>query len=292
MRKLLIPIFTWATCLLHAQDFAELEKELAAFGERSIMSITEEERLDKAELFAITLDTLLSKKGGIDLELESVKTLSIQSSDDDIVHFYTWVVPRKNGEYNHYGRLVIKGKDNVEVYPLEDESSQQIEPENVWGKTSNWYGAIYFDLREFKYKKDKYYLLFGYRPGNKMVQQKLLDVLTIDKSGAIRFGAKIFDTPLVFDKRYKKRPYRLIFEYNKKVTAMVKWSDNEKMIIMDHLTPPDASMKGMWQFYGPDFSYDGLSWEKGKFRLQAGIEVKSNVVPPVSTEKPKQGLGE
>ena len=292
MKNILLLISVWAVHILPAQSLQDLEKELAHLGERSIMAITEEERLDKAALFGELLDSILKMDGGLQLDLRSVKSLSVQKSKDGQVCLYTWVVPLKNGEYSHFGRLQTQFKNESRIVELTDKSAEQPEPENTWGKPASWYGAIYFDIQEFKHKKNKYYVLFGYRPENKVVHQKLLDVITIDrKTGEVRFGAKIFDTPLLFDKRYKKRPYRLIFEYSKKVTAMIKWSANEKMIIMDHLSPPDASLQGKWQHYGPDFSYDGLKWEKGKFKLEKDITIQSNVVPPVSTDKPKQGLG-
>jgi len=289
IKYLLIPILFWGQ--LFAQDFKELEQKLAYLGERSIMGITQEERLHSNAEFTTLLDSALQTSAGRGLQFKTVRNLSIQTSADNLVSIYTWLIPLKDGSYNHYGILCVNRKSGVEVVSLQDKSANQDRPEYIWGKPENWYGAIYYDIQFFKHKKNKYYLLFGYRPGDTKIQQKLLEVITIEDD-RVKFGAKIFDTPKVFDRKYKQRPYRLVFSYNKKVVASVKWNESQKVIVMDHLSPPDASLMGQWEYYGPDFSYDGLFWEKGKFKLESDIKIKSDVNTVNPQSKPQQGLGE
>ena len=62
---------------------------------------------------------------------------------------------------------------------------------------------------------------------------------------------------------------------------------------MDHLAPQDASMKRMYSFYGPDFTYDALYWNKGHWKLEEQIEALRTFPPgsPRPTEVPISLLG-
>ncbi|MBA7588034.1 hypothetical protein ES708_30082 [subsurface metagenome] len=53
------------------------------------------------------------------------------------------------------------------------------------------------------------------------------------------------------------------FEYNEKAVMSLRYNKDAKMIVFDHLSPSNASLQGNYEFYGPDFSYDGLTFEKG-----------------------------
>ena len=48
---------------------------------------------------------------------------------------------------------------------------------------------------------------------------------------------------------------------------MLRYDDKLKMIVFDHLSPSKPSYEGKYQYYGPDFSYDGLIFEKGKCKI-------------------------
>ena len=56
---------------------------------------------------------------------------------------------------------------------------------------------------------------------------------------------------------------------------------------MDHLAPQDASMKRMYSFYGPDFTYDALYWNKGHWKLEEQIEAPSDI--PARIAPPDRG---
>jgi hypothetical protein len=47
------------------------------------------------------------------------------------------------------------------------------------------------------------------------------------------------------------------------------------MIVMDNLVPSDPNYKGVFRFYGPDFSYNGYKFEKGKWVLYNNIDLRN-----------------
>jgi hypothetical protein len=52
------------------------------------------------------------------------------------------------------------------------------------------------------------------------------------------------------------------------------WNSKMKMIIFDHLAPPNSSYTGNYAYYGPDFSYDGFRFEEGKWELVEKVDVR------------------
>ena len=45
------------------------------------------------------------------------------------------------------------------------------------------------------------------------------------------------------------------------------YNQDDDYIIFDHLEPIEGAEKGMYEFYIPSLSYDGLTFKNGKWRL-------------------------
>ena len=55
----------------------------------------------------------------------------------------------------------------------------------------------------------------------------------------------------------------------------LKYNNELKMIVFDHLSPFESRYQGVYQFYGPDFSYDGLEFNKGIWRLISDVDARN-----------------
>jgi hypothetical protein len=55
----------------------------------------------------------------------------------------------------------------------------------------------------------------------------------------------------------------------------LRYEEDRKRIVFDHLSPPDASLKGQTQYYGPDLSYDAYYWKKGRWQLRENIDARN-----------------
>jgi hypothetical protein len=53
----------------------------------------------------------------------------------------------------------------------------------------------------------------------------------------------------------------------------LRYDPQKKMIVFDHLSPTKPSLEGQYEFYGPDFTYDGLKFEKGVWEHYQNIEI-------------------
>ena len=263
------------------------ELELARLGYKTVAAITESERLAVADSFSTLLDQTITAEESFLYPFVEVKNLSKLIAPDKRFRIYTWSVPLKNGSFVYHGRLVLKTDNNLKVIELTDQGDSTEAPEYRQLKAGSWFGAIYYDIIQTKHKKQSFYTLLGYRPDRSNFNSKILEVISSDNLETFRFGEKIFNTPRIHGIKHKRKPYRLIFRYNPKIVATVKYDRKRKEIVMDHLAPPDASQQEDWKWYGPDFSFDALYWEKGMWQLNEGIELNNNISPTTPPETQK-----
>ena len=121
------------------------------------------------------------------------------------------------------------------------------------------------------------------------MNEKVIDIIEIDKNGRPVFGAKVFHIEEFMDKVLTRPPMRLILKYGGDYAASVRWNEEEELIVMDHLSPPDAKLKGVYRMYGPDMSYDALRWDKKWWYLDP--EVKFNSRQEIEIKPPDKPLG-
>ncbi len=290
MKQVSIFIFMLCTTAGAAQSLAEIEAVLTELGQQTIFLKTEEERLTAGDEFEAVLDGAIGNEESFNYPFESVKNLSKLVAPDNAFRIYTWSIPLKDGSFRFYGRIVYPD-ETYRVIKLEEPQEGFEKPEFNLLMPGEWYGAVYYDIQKTKHKKLSYYTLLGYRPNRATHNEKLMEVLSSDNIERLRFGAKIFNTPILNSIKYERPPYRLIFRYNAKTVFGLRWDEKANRYVFDHLAPPDASMKEDWNAYGPDFTYDALYWEDGFWQLEEGVEMKGNA-RPAPPRPVQQGLPE
>ena len=216
------------------------------------------------------LYSILQIPESFDFPFSDVRNLGKIYSDDRKLRFYTWNLLYANGNSRYYGFLQYKTNDNSipELYRLTDGSSEISEPETAVVSLENWYGCLVYEIIGYRYDKQDYYLLFGYDPYDRLISRRLIDILHFDESGSPVFGKPVFQYG-------DKLQARVLFEYSARVQMNLHWVPGMKMIVFDHLSPERPSYKGNYQFYGPDFTYDGFRLSHGIWELQENIDVRN-----------------
>lgn len=263
---------------------------LVGLGELIMYSETAEQRDSaNAAFFLLLKDIVADAEDPFSKDFSEVKNLSVMDSDDGNLRVFTWLVPGVPGSETFHGLMMQrKKKKDFKLIPLNDRADSLQNPEYRPLSASQWYGALYYQIFTVTDKKDTYHMLMGYRPIDENVQQKIIDVIHIDAYGMLQFGAKIFETPKLMDRVYHRPPYRLFLNYSAKVAASFRFRKQENKIVLDHLSPPDGTPVGQWQFYGPDFSYDGLAFENGKWVLKEDITIDSGIEQPLPSRAPRK----
>ncbi len=289
MRYVLLFMLSLPAFSLLAQELeapATVE-ELSATG-RIILEHSEFATRDSANRhFTELLKNYVATEAGYQDPMKPVTNMLRLNEEKGNFNIYTWQMPDSTFTYRQYGLVAApNGRGEIEVTDLVDAKASLEEPEFRTLKAQDWYGAIYYDMVPVKKNGKKIYTLLGFIPGKEM-NRKVVDVISVDRRGRPKFGAKVFYIENFMDQTYRKAPMRLILSYSGDYSASVRWNKEKEMIIMDHLVPPDPKMKGVYQLYGPDMSYDGLEWEDDWWHLRSEVKFNSGQdVPIVPPSKP------
>ncbi len=218
-------------------------------------------------LFSLTLQNPAS----FDYDFPCLKNkISILKSEDNRVKIYVW--DTRNDDYTHTYRGFLqyyhKKKKKILLYKLHDFSDSITTPLKARLDNKHWYGNLIYQIIRKKYKRRVYYTLIGWDENNLLTSKKIVDVLYFTSSGRPRFGKRIFVAG-------KKKYNRLIYEYSAKVVMVLRYDPRYDMIVMDHLSPSKKIYTGLYQFYGPDFTYDALKFKKGKWILIENVKVNN-----------------
>jgi hypothetical protein len=232
---------------------------------------TEEERLSANIKFKSILKRGLEKEGAQNFIFDSLNALARLEPEDKSIVIFNWELPHADGTFTYFAFVLSKNKKTkmVQLTELIDASVSIKRPETALLKASNWYGAHYYKIVTVKRKGKIYYCLLGADWNDRLSKKKLMEVLCFEKDGSLKFGAPIIN--------YNKVTLnRLIFEYSSNVSMSLNYDEKSKRIIFDHLSPIEEALKGQYQFYAPDLSYDALIFKKGKWQHIENIDARNN----------------
>lgn len=223
------------------------------------------------------IESVLKIDESFDYPFDSLKTIAHYHSPDKFFRFYNWILPKTDGTYEYFGYLQYKDKKKKKfvTVPLKDFSASLEKPEKVILSPDKWYGSLYYKIVvNKKWFGKKYYTLLGWKGFNARSNKKVIDVLTFT-NGKPKFGSSIF-------KIKKETKSRVVFQYTRDAVMSLRYDESDKVIIYDHLSPSRDDLKGQYEYYGPDLSYDALKFEKGKWQLIENYDARNS-----RSDKPK-----
>jgi hypothetical protein len=191
------------------------------------------------------------------------------SSPDSLIKIITWNLILDDGGNRYFCYIIrrpVRGAENIIFKLTCIYNEAPIRSDTIYSE-SNWYGALYYDIRPFVTGKETSYILLGIDYGNSFITRKLIDVLSFDSGNGLLFGKKCFtDGKLIMP--------RVVFEYAATAVMSLRFI-TDASIVFDHLSPFSPEMKGNRQFYGPDFSFDSYTLENGLWRLKSDIDIRN-----------------
>ncbi len=219
---------------------------------------------------------VLNTENAFNYTFNSLDRLGKVTSADSLVKLFTWNIMLSDGSYRYYGILLqraSKTDTKAKIFSLTDysDSLPEKELEQLTLNNKRWIGAVYYQIVNYKYKNQTYYILIGWDGYSRYINRKIVDVLYFNARGKPVFGKSIF-------KSDEKTVKRLIFYHSIKASMVCKYDENLKAIVFDHLVPSSTVYKGMYEFYGPNGTYDAYFQKKNMWIYKKDIEV--NNPPP------------
>lgn len=217
--------------------------------------------------FSSLLGEYLKESSAFDSSFNDLTELGTVYSDDKKVRILSWNYSLSDGRFGYGTYLLYRPKTNkpTSVYYLS--SNNPTKPNiNYKYDANNWYGCLYYKV--FAYKK--MYFLLGYSTYNDISKIKVIDVLHISNKN-ISLGNEIFR----LDEKSKQKQQRVVFEYSANVQMNLEYDKKSKHFVFDHLSPEEPDLEGMYQYYGPDFTFDALKLKKKVWTLQKDVDIKN-----------------
>jgi len=212
-------------------------------------------------------------------DFDSVPTLSVVAAPDNSFRILTWQLQMKDLSHRYYG-AIQKNSASLELIPLIDMSLFIPNPEDTLLSANSWWGCVYYNIVQKKYKGRTYYYLFGWDGNDTWSNKKLVDVLTFSPEGVPMFGYPQF---LLEEDGDPKT--RVIIEYKEDASPVFNYDAQMKMIVISYLRPENPLSEGIYFTYIPDGTYVGFNFKKGMWRYRDKVFDRVMDTPPDYTPK-------
>jgi len=262
---------------LSVDTLTDLQIRMMGLGQRMILSVDENERLTSGYHFIKHMNYALRVGGSYNFKFDSLKSVSILYSPDDVFRIITWNLVLDNGRFHYYGilqynpRHAAKLKDTIGLrlfYPLIDRSAQIKIAMDTIVDNNFWWGANYYKIVPYQFKKQTNYLLLGWNGNTLQSNKKVVELLSFEQNKPI-FGKRVFDLKL------PKIATRIVFEFSNDATMTLRYEPKKGYLIYESVVPTRPQDYGHPETYLPDGSYDYLLlnkktgiWEKQKGPLK------------------------
>lgn len=272
MRKIyLFIIFLFSTSTIYAQESIEDQVSfLKALRMRMINAQDEELLALQNDTFRIAIRNFLNTDRSFFTQLDSVSFIGDLYAPDNSFRIINWNIPKGEGFYAYYAFIQTHDKKEkaTTVFELHDGKSNLNSPEYKTLDADSWYGALYYEIIPNKTKKRTEYILLGWDGASPMLNSKIIDILYFNGRGEPKFGVTHF-------KLNRRMQRRVIFKYAEDAFMSLRYHPKKEMIVFDHLVPMKDGMDGIYEFYGPDFTYDAFKQKRdGSWEFVEQIDIR------------------
>jgi len=218
--------------MIFAQNISYLNqlRDSIDFYSKSIYLSTNDEQKEKAnKSVKYFIKKAFQQENSIDyVGFDSLKTISILTSDDKKLRIATWVIPNSDFGYKYYGFVQSYDKRNkmYKIFNLEDKSDIINRPERLTLRPDRWYGAHYYKIISTnKNRKTTVYTLLGWKGINHIRKEKVIEVISLKTNAEPIFGYAIFETSN-WESRRVSRPKRIVFAFSAQNSMLLEYGPN------------------------------------------------------------------
>ena len=255
-----------------ATDLASLEITINQLCDSIQKAKTDTVRIAANDSLKSIFKSVLINEESFTYQYQTIDKVSIITSDDKKLILYTWVLPAKDGstyKYNGFAQFKKSKKHAMKFYEFTEKIISDNElAEKEKTKNTDWYGAVYYKIIDTGKKKKRYYTLLGWHGNNLKTTTKLIDVLQ-PRTKYLSFGKPVF-------KGNEGTLSRVIFEYNFRVSMVLRYQNKKNRIVFDNISPNDSNFKGNYANYGPDLSVNAYNYKKGKWYFEKDIDARND----------------
>lgn len=286
----------------YAQDQNEINNIREITGKILDSSSPDQKLIHNTQLIN-ALNHHLNKNAEKITPIDSTGLLLELISKDQKIQLISWAINfDDHWEYFSFLKCYNELKEYYQVHELIPTDFPKKSSSESYNE-ENWPAAVYYRMIETEYNKRKYYSLFGWLANEDQTAFKIIEVMTIGKSGKPYFGKTNYFSK---DKSYQNR---MLFAYSSQSKFQLaygeylystrKWNakkrkydqtdHQEMLIVFDHLIPLYPDLKDISEFLVPvGNSVDAFYFEKGKWRYISDIDARN--IKRKDEERMKPGM--
>jgi hypothetical protein len=242
------------------------QDSLKNLGNTFINNENDLERKNANYQFIKTLVAALKIPNSFPFKFDSVKAVSILNSPDNYFRIFSWHIINDDGSYRFYGAVQMNTGGTLKLYPLEDYSPLLTNPEDSVTDNHKWFGAQYYGIIPVG-GANPYYVLLGWKGNTVKSTKKVIEVISF-KNDKLVLGMPIFDSK-------GKKKNRVVFEYARQASMLLKYVPDQRLIVFDNLSAPDQKSKNQPETFGPDLSYDGYKLTNGRWQYIDNLDMRN-----------------
>jgi len=263
-------IISVLTVGLKAQEVPDgAQERLGKLYGRLINNFNDTVRLRVNDSIKVIIDSYVRSDTVFSHKFSGLRYLGQIISPDSLIKIVTWNLVLLNSPGKYFSYIIKRGEPGGRntVYSLSSVYKEAPVKTDTTYTESDWYGALYYDLKPYKTGNETCWILLGIDYGNELISRKIIEVLTINSGGSLLFGKKWFSDGA-------KPGFRVVLEYGSTAMMTLRFA-SEKSIVFDHLVPFSSDRENDRQFYGPDYSYDAYNLIDGVWKLQINVDARN-----------------
>jgi hypothetical protein len=241
---------------LYYDSIRNIEYQLEGLSYNIINGEDKATRITSCYYFINTLKKALMVPTSFNYDFSLLKTVSILKPEDEKFRIFTWNLLLDSGRYMYFGAIQMDNEEKLVLFGLYDSSRFTSNQNYEMLDNRHWIGALYYQIHEYKYKKQKYYLLMGWDGEDEFINKKVIDVLRFDEKGNPHFGAPIFDVDGDIQSR-------VVFKFSEHTAMLLRYEKKDNIIVFANMVPINPLFKGKYEHYVPDGTYDYFKFHKG-----------------------------
>lgn len=264
-------IFTFYALAIHAQvpvttpAFSIFESSLKVQFDSLKGETSDSVKLATMDSIQQKLAKFLENPATYTFPFDSLKHIGKIKSPDDAFRIFTWNIFLEIDSFKNFCLIQLKPEKEkpCPIFILHDQSNID-QAGNKTLTAENWYGAMYYKIIPQKIHSKHYYTLLGLDSYSPYISKKVIDVLYFENDQPL-FGAPVFYIS-------GKPIYRKVFSFSARISMMLNYDEILKMIVFDHLSPSETRYTGQFEYYGPDFSFDGFQFIKNQWQFVEDVK--------------------
>lgn len=259
-----------SVCLTQGQSSSnEVPGTLEKLFGRLMTNFDDKDRMRINDSIKFIVENYIASDSVFTHRFSNLRYLGQITSSDSLIKIITWNLVLRDVPGRYFCYLIRKslhGERNT-IYTLKGiYDPNPILTDTIYTQ-SDWYGALYYDVKPFLSENKLSWVLLGINYGNPLATRKIIEVLSFTPENALIFGRKWFDSG-------KEIKYREVFEYASNGIMTLRFM-SDSSIVFDHLVPISPSQADDHIYYGPDYSYDAYSFENGFWNMEINVDARN-----------------